>query len=86
VYIVSRTRVDQLIFCYIALLAFAALQQCRFVQALLAPARLVYRAVGPAAMRRLEARLDFAGAGGKGLYGYTRTLAAAMVTALAGKA
>jgi hypothetical protein len=56
------------------------------VQALLAPVRLVYHAVGPAAMRRLEARFDFSGKANTGLSGYARTLAAATLTALAGKA
>lgn len=48
--------------------------------------RLVYHAVGPAAMRRLEARFDFAGNANTGLSGYARTFAAATLTALAGKA
>ena len=55
-------------------------------QAMLAPVRLGYQAVGPAAMRRLETRFNFAGNADTGLSGYTRTFAAAVLTALAGKA
>lgn len=53
---------------------------------MLAPVRLVYRVMGPAAMRRLEARFDFAGNANTGLSGYARTFAAATLAALAGKA
>ena len=53
---------------------------------MLAPVRVAYRMLGPHAMRRLEARFDFAGNANTGLSGYARTFAAVMVMALAGKA
>ena len=55
------------------------------LQVALAPVRLLYQAIGPAAMRRLVASIDIEGGTlGKGFAGFVRTYALAVCSAISG--